>query len=432
MSRVSQKTDVVQASIDAEALWEDLIALGEITEPGRPYTRRSFSPLFLQGRAWLTQRMQAVGLATRIDAGGNLIGRRAGKSRPLSTLMIGSHSDSVPSGGRFDGMAGVAVGIAIARSLYVSGIELEHSLEIVDYLAEEPSEFGLSCVGSRAMAGELMAEHLTLSNVRGEQLAAALTAVGGDPLALATARRNDIVAAFELHIEQGPVLEATQTDVGIVSSIVGITRVEVEFTGTAGHAGTTPMDARRDPLLAAAGLIGWVHATARGMAQHGAGHFVATVGVIEAKPGASNVIPKSVRLIIDARAEHRSMLEDFMRLLEAASAEAAGAANVECSALRRLSDTRPSPCNQGLQASLRASAAALGLSSRDMASGAGHDTAFVSHVAPAALLFIACKGGRSHTPEEWAERDALAAGATVILKSLLAVDSGATQGATVT
>ena len=409
--------------IDAERLWDDIMALGAITEPDRPYTRRSFSPLYDQGRAWLAQRMRAAGLVTHIDAAGNLIGRRDGRFASNRTILVGSHSDSVPSGGRFDGMAGVIGGIAIARALDDHGVTLDHPLEVIDFLAEEPNEFGLSCIGSRGVTGCLTAEHLALSNRHNETLAAALARVGGDPARVLSARRDDIAAAFEMHIEQGPVLEAEGIDIGIVTAVAGITRLEIEFEGTAGHAGTTPMQLRRDPLVAAARIVGWVHAYALELSARGQGHFVATVGVIEALPGATNVIPRIARILIDTRSEDRRLLEEFRGALDAESRRAAQSARVERSKLNCLSDNLPAACDPRLREVLGRCAALLGYTSRAMASGAGHDMAFISQVAPAAMVFIPCKGGRSHTPEEWAGAGALEAGTRVILEAILRIDA---------
>jgi N-carbamoyl-L-amino-acid hydrolase len=408
--------------IDSDQLWDDLMALGNITEPERPYTRRAFSPLFDSGRAWLTQRMRDTGLDTHVDAAGNLIGRLDGAHPSRPAIVVGSHSDSVPSGGRFDGMAGVAAGIAIARALGERGIELDHPLEIIDFLAEEPNEFGLSCIGSRGITGSLAAEHLSLKNPKSETLAAAVARVGGDPAKLPMAPRRDIAAAFELHIEQGPVLERERIDIGVVTAIVGITRLEIEFRGSAGHAGTTPMQGRRDPLIAAARTVSWVQETALALAAAGRGHFVATVGIIEALPGGSNVIPRSARIVIDARSEDRRLMEEFREMLDAMSRCAAQAANVERTRLACLSDNRPAACDALLQAVLHKSAKTLELSAKYMASGAGHDMAFISQVAPAAMVFIPCKDGLSHTPEEWASAGALAAGAEVLLEAILDVD----------
>jgi N-carbamoyl-L-amino-acid hydrolase len=409
--------------VDEGRLWDDLMALGSITEPNRPYTRRSFSPLFDEGRAWLDARMGAAGLGTRIDAAGNLIGRRDGSDAARGAIVVGSHSDSVAAGGRFDGMAGVIGGIEIARVLDEQGVRLAHPLEVIDFLAEEPNEFGLSCIGSRGMSGCLTSEHLALVNARRETLADALRGVGGDPTRLRDARRTDIAAAFELHIEQGPVLEAEGIDIGLVTAIVGITRLEIEFHGTAGHAGTTPMRARRDPLVAAAHMVGWVREHAQHLAACGRGHFVATVGIIEALPGASNVIPGSARIVIDARSEERRLMEEFRAAVDAESGAAADAAQVERVRLACLSDTLPAACDPRLTNLLGHCAASLGLSTLSMASGAGHDMAFISRVAPAAMVFIPCKDGRSHAPEEWASAQALAAGTGVILETILELDA---------
>jgi N-carbamoyl-L-amino-acid hydrolase len=410
------------AMVDRDRLWADIIALGEITDPARPYTRRSFSALFLEGRDWLAQRFRDAGLSTQIDAAGNLIGRRDGTDPTLGTIVIGSHSDSVPSGGRFDGMAGVIAGLAIARDLRAHGIALKHNLEVVDFLAEEPSEYGISCVGSRALAGMLSPANLTLRNKQDETLETALTRVGGDPSRLDGAIRADVAAAFELHIEQGPVLEARELDIGIVTSIVGITRIEITFQGTAGHAGTTPMTLRRDPLIAAAGLIGWIRDTAAAFAAREHGHFVATTGIVEVLPNASNVIPKTARIVIDARSEDRGLMEEFCRALDIESLAAASAANVDRLGFDRLSDSMPAACDSVLRSLLRDSAAMLGCSSMEMASGAGHDMAFMSLIAPAAMVFIPCKGGRSHTPEEWTTQDQLALGTEVMLDAVLRFD----------
>lgn len=190
-------------AIESDRSWADLMALGEITEPDLPYTRRSFSPMFAKGREWLRQRFDEAGLDIRLDAGGNLIGRLTGSDPKSGTIMIGSHSDSVPSGGRFDGIAGVIAGIEMIRALRDAGCVMKHTIEVVDFLAEEPSEYGLSCVGSRAMAGRLSEEMLGYRNARGELLSAAIDRIGGNVADLAAAKRNDVVSFLELHIEQG-------------------------------------------------------------------------------------------------------------------------------------------------------------------------------------------------------------------------------------
>jgi beta-ureidopropionase / N-carbamoyl-L-amino-acid hydrolase len=186
--------------LDADRLWADVMALAEITDPERPYTRRSFTVKFLEGRAWLSRKFAEAGLAAWIDSAGNLIGRLEGTNPALGVIAIGSHSDTVPSGGRFDGVAGVATGLEIVRALRDAGVRTEHSIEVIDFLAEEPSEYGLSCVGSRGMAGLLDSRMLGLTDPGGETLRDALRRVGGNPDRLDQARRDDIKAFLELHI----------------------------------------------------------------------------------------------------------------------------------------------------------------------------------------------------------------------------------------
>ncbi|ARP97848.1 Zn-dependent hydrolase [Pseudorhodoplanes sinuspersici] len=408
--------------IDGARLWDDLMQLAAITEPDKPYTRRSFSPLFDEGRAWLRRRFEEAGLATRIDAAGNLIGRRDGSDPSLGTIMIGSHSDTVPSGGRFDGIAGVLTALEIARSLADRGVMLRHAIEVVDFLAEEPSEFGLSCIGSRGMAGAMEARMLGYNDPSGEVLAHAIDRVGGKVSSLTNARRSDIAAFFELHIEQGLVLQDSRIDVGIVTAIVGITRVEIVFRGAADHAGTTPMHLRRDAFTPAAKTAVFVDGIARELVARGEGHFVATIGIVSVAPGASNVVPQEARIVIDARSENRTLMDEFLARLDAETAQFAVDSSTERAVFEHLSDTSPTACDSGLRELLRDSANALGFSSTDIASGAGHDAAFVARIAPAAMLFIPCRDGKSHAPEEWAEPDALAAGTAVIADAVMRFD----------
>jgi N-carbamoyl-L-amino-acid hydrolase len=408
--------------VNPDRLWQDLMALAEITEPDKPYTRRSFTPLFLQGRNWLRARFEAAGLETRIDTAGNLIGRRSGAKPGMGTIMVGSHSDTVPSGGRFDGTAGLLAGLEVARALQETGHELDHDFEIIDCLAEEVSAFGISCVGSRAVAGILTEDMLAYEGPGGECLADAIVRMGGDPTRLAEAKRSDIAAFLELHIEQGPVLEAEHIDIGIVETIAGITRLELTISGRADHAGTTPFDLRSDALLGAARAILAAETIAREVANSNEGYFVATTGEIYAEPNAANVVPGRVRLIIDARAEWRSMMERFISRIKREMPGLVAASGVELSGVTVLSDAPPAHGNAALCNALAHAAGQLGLTHRRMTSGAGHDAAHFSRIAPAAMVFTPCRDGRSHCPEEWAEPGEIAAGAATIFNVVLAVD----------
>jgi N-carbamoyl-L-amino-acid hydrolase len=411
---------VSHLGVDADRIWADVMGLAVITDPDHPYTRRSFTPRFLEGRAWLARRFEEAGLRVRIDAAGNLIGRREGRNSGAPALAVGSHIDTVPSGGRFDGIAGVAAGLEIARAL--AGTELVHPLEVIDFLAEEPSEYGLSCVGSRGMSGVLTQAMLNLTEPGGEHLRDALRRVGGDPDRVNTARRNDVGAYLELHIEQGPVLETGHIDVGLVTTIVGILRLEIVFVGSADHAGTAPMDVRRDALVAAAATVSSVRAKAEELAASGRGYFVATVGILEVEPGGSNVVPGRCRVVIDVRTTEPALTQEFVAAIDAESAGHARTTRVERTAFATLSEGPPTTFDAGLRAVLGQSAQALGLSATDIASGAGHDAAFMARICPSAMVFIPCRDGKSHAPEEWAEPEAIAAGTAVMLCAVQHID----------
>jgi beta-ureidopropionase / N-carbamoyl-L-amino-acid hydrolase len=413
--------------IDADRLWADVMALAEITDPARPYTRRSFTKLFLDGRTWLEHQFQDAGLTTRIDAAGNLIGRVEGRNPSLGTIAIGSHSDTVPSGGRFDGIAGVMAGLEIARALR-AGVFLDHSLEIIDFLAEEPSEYGLSCVGSRGMTGALDERMLNLTEPGGETLGEAIRRVGGDPDSLQSARRTDIEAFLELHIEQGAVLESKSIDVGVVTSIVGIRRIEIVFEGQADHAGTTPLKLRQDALLAAARTALAVRRIAEWFDGKDGEYFVATVGILDVEPSASNVVPGRCRLVVDIRSTSQKLKDSFEEALEQESAEAAEEASVQRSAFTTLSDGPPVTCDGLLQSALRRAANRLGFEETAIPSGAGHDAAFMSRVCRSGMVFVQSRAGISHAPEEWTDKDALAMGASVLLEAVKSLDKDLQRG----
>jgi N-carbamoyl-L-amino-acid hydrolase len=402
--------------IRPERIAADIDALAAITERGRPWTRRAFTPKFLEGRAWLARAMRAAGATTRIDAAGNLIASFPGTRPDLGTIMLGSHTDTVPDGGRFDGVAGVIAALEVARALHGHG--LAHTLEVVDFLAEEVSIFGVSCVGSRGMTGTRPVEWLARS-VDGTTLEGAIRDTGGDPAGDAT--RTDIKAFLELHIEQGPVLENAALDIGVVTAIAGITRIELVVDGRADHAGTTPMGARQDALTTACWIALGVEELAKALAA-GPTHFAATVGEFEMSPNAANVVPARVRMLIDARAEDRADMDRFLAELEKGVAAIAEKTGVAVQPPRIVSDNQPTPCDAGLLDILDLAAERAGATHRRMASGAGHDTAWMARITRAALIFVPCAGGRSHTPEEFTTTEAIALGAATLLEAVLELD----------
>lgn len=406
--------------VQSHRIAADIDALAQRTEPDHKWTRRAFTPHFLDGRAYLRERMVAAGLEVRVDAAGNLIGRRAGRLSGSGTLMLGSHSDTVPAGGRFDGIAGVVAGLEVVRALSDAGVALDHDLEVVDFLAEEVSLFGVSCVGSRAIGGRFDPAWLK-RQYEGRSLEEGIREVGGTPETIAAARRDDVRAFLELHIEQGPVLEQENLQIGVVSAIVGITRIELKITGRADHAGTTPMSVRRDALVAAADMVSNIRSAADDLAAQ-PGHFVATVGEFRMKPNAANVVPSEVELLIDARAEHRPRMDEFLARLNERVAALVAMHDVTIEGPTVISDNPAVTCDLTLRTVLSEAANGVGLSHRELASGAGHDAAWITRVAPSAMVFIPCLGGRSHTPEEWTETESIAQGTLVLYDTIRRLD----------
>lgn len=406
------------SSINADRIGADIDALAAITEPGRPWTRRAFTPMFLEGRKWLEHALHEAGAVTQIDAAGNLIGVVPGKHPELGSIMVGSHSDTVPDGGRFDGVAGVVAGLEVARALRDQGVVLDHTLEIVDFLAEEVSIFGVSCIGSRGMSGTRPAEWLARAS-DGLTLEQGISQVGGKPYG--QAQRDDIRAFLELHIEQGPVLQDEELDVGVVTAIAGITRIEIIVEGRADHAGTTPMTLRKDALTTAAWIALGVEELGKALAS-GEHHFAATVGEFEMTPNAANVVPARVRILIDARAEQRDDMERFVDELDRGVAAISAKTGVSVSPLRIVSDNNPTPGDAMLLDVLDAACETAGARHRRMASGAGHDTAWMARITKAAMIFVPCVDGRSHSPDEFATTQDIALGAAVLLDAVVALD----------
>jgi N-carbamoyl-L-amino-acid hydrolase len=410
-------------TVNSDRLWSRIEALSRFTDPAKPWTRRAFDIQFAQGRAWLAEEFKASGLVVEVDVGGNFIGRMRGTGRSLGALVAGSHSDTVPSGGRFDGMLGLLAALEAAQSIREQKISLVHPLEVVDFLAEEPSDFGISCIGSRSWAGVLSASDLARSLPSSKvTLASAIDSVGGSAEQLGKAIRNqDSVAAYvELHVEQGLVLSARKAEIGVVTAIVGIRRHEVTVEGRADHAGTTPMSLRRDALVGAAGFIRAVDELARLRPSEGA-YLVATVGKLSLEPNAINAVPGSVRMILETRSTDETALLQFEQELWR---QTEGELNDRGLRLARslLSQTLPTACSPLIQSTIEEACLAAGFSSTRLPSGAGHDGVFVACIAPMGMIFVPCRDGRSHAPEEWAEPDDCANGASVLAETLILLD----------
>jgi len=360
-------------------------------EPGR-LTRRFATPALDEARGLVQGWMRDAGLDVRRDPLGNLVGRReAGDGR---ALMLGSHLDTVRDAGRYDGPLGVLVALACAERL--RGTDLPFALEVVAFADEEGVRYGTGYLGSSVPAGRFEDAWLERIDADGVALADAVRGWGGDPEGIAAGRRrpDELLGYVEVHIEQGPVLDDRGLPVGVVTGVAGQTRARVAFAGRAGHAGTTPMEGRRDALAAAAEWIGAVEAEARG--REG---LVATVGEIAAEPGAANVIPGRVTASLDVRHAHNAMREQATAALRDHAVRIGAARGIDV-AWDEIQATPAVPCSPELTEELAAAAEDAGHPAPRLASGAGHDAAMMAAIAPVAMLFVRCAGGVSHHPDE--------------------------------
>ena len=401
--------------VDPDRLQRDfdtLSAIGATADGG--VDRIALSPAHLDARAWFLQRATDAGLATAVDAAGNHSAVLPGPTADTPTLLLGSHLDSVPDGGRYDGALGVIAALEVLRVVKENGLELPYPLEAVDFTDEEGTLVGL--LGSRALAGDLGREILTAPRGGRAALIAGLARAGLDEAHLADARRDPRTVAgyLELHIEQGPVLERAQAQIGIVTAIVGSRSFELVFDGVAAHAGTTPMDARRDAGSGAAAFIASVHRTVAD-ASPGA---VATVGRIELEPGVFNVVPGRARVALEFRASSSTELDRLEERLLAAAAWFAANARLEL-AIEPVGRWEPTPLDASVRRAIAAAAAELRLDAIELPSGAGHDAQAVAAIAPAGMIFVPSAHGISHQPQEHTPWDECVNGANVLLHAAL-------------
>lgn len=403
---------------NAERLEQRIQALGHFgANPAGGVSRVAFSAADIAGRAYITSLMRDAGLEVRIDAAGNIIGRRAGTEPALPVIMTGSHIDSVPQGGNYDGDVGVLGAIEVAELLREQGIATRHPLEFVVFTDEEGG-----VVGSQAMAGRVGPATLEVVSHSGLTIRDGIRAVGGDPSRLAEAHRapGTIAAFVELHIEQGAILDEAGINIGVVEGIVGIRWWDVTVEGTANHAGTTPMNRRRDALLAASELALAVNRIASTMP----GTQVATVGRMRAEPGAPNVIPGRVQMSLEIRDLVAEKMQTVFQAIEAEAKRIAGIRGTPIKFSEVDVALAPAPTDERLRKVIEQAATSLGLSHRRLPSGAGHDAQDMAHVAPMAMIFVPSKDGISHAPQEYTAPADIANGVDVLLRTLLAIDRG--------
>jgi len=376
---------------DAATVMQHCDVLAACTDEPGSITRPFASDAMRRAHQYVREWMREAGMAVTRDNVGNLRARYEGTG--TATLLLGSHLDSVRNAGRYDGPLGVMVAIAVVKRLRDAGRRLPFGLEVLAFADEEGLRFGSTYLGSRAVAGRLDGAELRRTDAGGVTMAEAIRAFGGDPEKLADDRwRGDRPLGYvEVHIEQGPVLEARGLPVGVVPAIAGQSRFEIAFTGEAGHAGTVPMDRRRDALTAAAEVVLAVEAA--GATQEA---LVATVGRLEVEPGAANVIPGKVFFTLDVRHPDDRVRTPACEALIARTRETARRRKLAVEV--RATSERPSVrCSPRLTALLKQAVAGR---APEVPSGAGHDGVYMSEITDVAMLFVRCKGGISHNPAE--------------------------------
>lgn len=401
--------------VNAARIGDHLRALSKFgANPQGGVSRVAYSEADLQGRAYAITLMKEAGLTVHIDHAGNIVGARPGSDPTLEPLLLGSHIDSVPMGGNYDGDVGSFSAIEVAQVLKERQIALRHSLEVILFQNEEGGT-----IGSQALGEGLTNAQLDLVSQSGKTIREGTRLLGGNPDRIAAARRprGSIAAYFELHIEQGGRLERERIDIGVVEGIVGILHSEVTVEGFANHAGATPMDQRHDAMLSAARFIEKVNQVVTTLP----GAQVGTVGWLKAEPGAYNVIPGKVVLGLEVRDLSE---EKFVGLFHRIQSEA--------QALGKLNQTRfsfsepvivhPSLTDTGMRKLIDETARSLGFSTKSMPSGAGHDAQEIARIGPVGMIFIPSIGGISHAPKEFSRPQDIENGANVLLQTVVAFD----------
>ena len=404
-------------TINRERLLADIEALAAYSDmPAPAMCRILFSETDVAARAKLKELSEIAGFSWREDAIGNLFIRLEGRDPALAPVATGSHTDAIPNSGKYDGVLGVLGGLEAMRAIQESGLRPQRALETIMFTAEEPTRFGVGCIGSRALAGAISGDELrALRDFQGLAFEEVRTTAGyKESLEGLTLTKGCYSHFVELHIEQGPHLEADSIDIGVVTGIPASTTMQITITGEGGHAGTVMMPERHDAMMAAAQFALQVEATAR---QSRSPDAVTTIGKFEVFPSASNSIPNQVVLTVDVRDRQSSVRDEMMTAIEKALHDICKQRGVS-------SDTVTFNCDPSAQsdeeilAAIEASAEELGLSRQRMLSRAFHDTAFMARLVPVAMIFIPCKNGYSHRPEEYSGPQEIENGVAVLANTM--------------
>ncbi|MED1917364.1 Zn-dependent hydrolase [Bacillus thuringiensis] len=404
--------------INSDRLWDRLGQLGNIgKQEAGGITRLSFTPEERAAKDLVTGFMKEAGLTVREDEVGNLIGRKEGKNPAAPVVLVGSHIDSVPNGGDYDGPLGVLAGVEVLQTMQEQGIETEHPIEVIAFTDEEGTRFGYGMIGSRGIAGLIKRDEIEQADKNGVTIAEAMRQTGLDPdrTSLATRTPGSVKAYVELHIEQGKVLESRGLSVGIVTGVAGPLWLNFVLEGEAGHAGATPMNLRRDPLAAAAQVMLAIEEEAGRT-----GTSVGTVGRLQAFPGGVNVIPGRVEFSLDLRDVDEAIRDEVeQRIYERAKAICAKRnVTLKVELLQRIA---PAVCSDDIQNAVAEACEAEGLEAFRLPSGAGHDCMQLVELCPVGMIFARSKDGISHNPAEFTTKEDCANGAQVLYRTVLSL-----------
>jgi beta-ureidopropionase / N-carbamoyl-L-amino-acid hydrolase len=423
--RSSEKTvEPPRVAINRRRLLRDLNAVSRIGIGDHgSVTRLVFSVKELRSRQFLIHLMRQAGLTIHIDRIGNIFGRLNGNNSKAPAVLAGSHLDTVLHGGKFDGTMGVIGALEAVRTLREQRVPLQSPVEVVCFIGEESSRFGYSTLGSSLMAGEIHAADLANArDAQGTKLEDILASLGIHRSNLRSMKRDPLTvkAYLELHIEQGPILEAKKKPIGVVTSIAAPTRFKVIFLGQADHSGTTPMDMRKDALVAASELIVAVEKICRRYSRMEEGRVVGTVGALKIEPGVINAIPGVAELSLDIRSITATAKSRVVRLVYESIREIARRRELRVD-IRPIRDENPVPLDKRLIRLLKECCAARNISYEVMPSGAGHDAMQIAKIAPAGMLFIPSRRGISHSPQEWSDPEDICLGTQLLLDSIVRV-----------
>jgi allantoate deiminase len=413
MSEMNAETAKLQNPVLGKEIVDRINALGAISETNENLTRIFLTREHRAAAELILDWMRSAGMRAHLDAIGNVCGRYEGDHPGLPCLMLGSHYDTVRDAGKWDGPLGLITAISCVADLHNRGRRLPFAIEVIGFADEEGVRYASTLLGSRAVAGTFVESVLGTRDADGISMREALVQFGLDPdhVGAATRTRRELLAYIELHIEQGPVLEQQDLPVGVVTAIAGATRLAARLTGMAGHAGTVPMGLRRDALAGAAECISAIEEFCR----TDQGGLVGTVGYIHAMPGATNVIPGQVSFTIDIRAPtdpHRMRaVTDLVRQIEDIAGRRKLALQLDVT-----HENRTVPCAPWLKAQVAEAIAAEGLGVFELPSGAGHDGMAMIDIADVGMIFVRCRGGISHHPDEHVELADADAGARVLLR----------------